>query len=255
MLTMLLYALGTAACAFAAEHLGADRVPHRRQPGHRRRVGGGRGDGGRGGAREAAGRGGRAALHLGARWGCSSATFVNYQIAGDCSRASPEIVVALRLPLRPGPRGGGVRGAAVRAGAGALAGAAQASAHPRCASCSRRDPAADRQRLRHGGHRADHLVELQRLHPDRRRPGSPSAEAERAAWTPRRRWRWARAGRRIATNVFNLGGLLGTLLTIPVAKHLGRRRCSASTSPRRRRDHGAPSAWTCRRRRGCTCTS
>ena len=63
MLTMLLYALGTAACAFAPNLWVLVRVPHRRQPRHRRRVGRRRLDGCRGDAREAPRRGRRAALH------------------------------------------------------------------------------------------------------------------------------------------------------------------------------------------------
>ena len=66
LLTMMLYAFGTAACAAAPNMPVLVAVPPHRQPGHRRRMGGRRGDGGRGGAREAAGRGGRAALHVGA---------------------------------------------------------------------------------------------------------------------------------------------------------------------------------------------
>jgi hypothetical protein len=34
----------------------------------------------------------------------------------------------------------------------------------------------------------------------------------------------------LATNSFNLGGLIGTLLTIPAAKYLGRKRCLRSIS-------------------------
>ena len=49
-----------------AQHLDAAGVPHRRQPRHRRRMGGGRLDGRRGGAGEAARRGRRAAVHRGA---------------------------------------------------------------------------------------------------------------------------------------------------------------------------------------------
>ena len=54
LLTMLMYALGTAACAFAPNIWRARAVPHRRVARHRRRVGSRRGDGGRSGARASA---------------------------------------------------------------------------------------------------------------------------------------------------------------------------------------------------------
>ena len=49
-----------------------------------------------------------------------------------------------------------------------------------------------------------------------------------------------------ATNIFNLGGLIGTLLTIPAAKLWAGARCSASTTSSRRSRSSRPSASTCR---------
>ena len=61
--------------------------------------------------------------------------------------------------------------------------------------------------------------------------------------------------KKIATNYFNLGGLIGTLLTIPAAKYLGRKTMFVVYFPARARPSSAPSASTCRPRRGSPCTS
>ncbi len=53
--------------------------------------------------------------------------------------------------------------------------------------------------------------------------GLASAEASRLSLAPVETTRLLESWKAVATNVFNLGGLLGTLLTIPVAKRLGRR--------------------------------
>jgi Sugar (and other) transporter len=53
--------------------------------------------------------------------------------------------------------------------------------------------------------------------------GLAAAEASRLSLAPVETTRLLESWKAVATNVFNLGGLLGTLLTIPVAKRLGRR--------------------------------
>ena len=91
MLTMLLYALGTALCAFAPNIWMLAALPLRRQPGHRRRVGGRGVDGRGGGAREAPRRGRRPALHLGARSACSSPPSSTSQSPAAVPGRIPEI--------------------------------------------------------------------------------------------------------------------------------------------------------------------
>ena len=60
----------------------------------------------------------------------------------------------------------------------------------------------------------------------------------------------------LATNVFNLGGLIGTLLTIPAAKVLGRRKMFAHLLPAvRRRDAGDLRPRSAAAARASTCTS
>ena len=181
-----------------AQHLDAGRVPGRRQPRHRRRVGGGRGDGGRGRAREAARRGGRAALHVGARWACSWRRSSTSRSRACCFKGSPEtswrfvflcglipaaVAFVVRLFVQEPERWKQAAASAPRTRASRELFTPE---HRR----------ADAERLRDGGDRAHHLVERQRLHPDR--VDGPGAGDRRrpTGSTARRRWRWSRAGRR-----------------------------------------------------------
>ena len=194
---MLLYALGTAACAGAHQHLDADRVPRRRQPGHRRRVGGGRGDGRRGRPRDAgASRRARCSTRR-RRWGCFSPRSSTDRIAGNLFKSSPE--TSWRFVFLCGLIPAGVafvvrmfikepeRWQAVREGQ-----RAPAPARAVLAGTPPRDP----QRLRDGGHRAHHVVDRQRVHPDRvGRAREHRGQAARAR-SGGDAGRWASSGRR-----------------------------------------------------------
>ena len=181
-----------------------------------------------------------ALLYTSAPLGLFLATFVNFQIAGVCFKGSPETswryvflcgLIPAAVALRRAPVR--ARARALEAGGERLGDATRASP-----SCSRRRIARSRSRgSRHGGDRAHHLVELQRLHPDRRRRASRRRTPRRRASSAARRWRWSSTGRRWPPTCFNLGGLIGTLLTIPAAKVMGRRTMfahSTSCSPARR---------------------
>ena len=222
MLTMLLYALGTAACAFAPNiwvlmlfriiaSLGiggewaagaamvAEVVPE-----------------------HAAGRGRGPALHLGAH----GAVPRHLRQLPDRRRLLERLargLLALRLPRRPDPGGGGVRRPPLRA---------------RSPSAGRRRPPPRRRRASPSCSRRS---TGRSPSPGSSWPWSPSSCG--GAATPSSPWsrrglaqataklrsldrtatlalveRW----KRIATNYFNLGGLIGTLLTVPAAKYLGR---------------------------------
>ena len=167
MLTMLLYAIGTAACALATNMWMLMAFPRGRQPRHRRRMGGGRGDGRRGRARKTARGSGRAALHVRAAGIVSGAVRQLDHRRRSLERESVD-VMAVCVPVRPDPRGGRLRRAHLRQGTGALEagrGINGASTHPRAVHA--RAPTGDAERLRHGGHRPHHLVDRQRFHPDR----------------------------------------------------------------------------------------
>ena len=196
MLTMLLYALGTAACASAPNiwvlalfrlvaSLGiggewaagasmvAETVPEER--------------------RVEAG----ALLYTAAPLGLFLATFVNHQVAGVWFAASPEtswrivflfglvpalVAFVVRLFVREPERW------------------QQTRVHQPAASM--RDLFAPdivgitRARHADGDHRADHVVELQRVHPDGRdRTRATRRDSSRVSTVPRR-WRWSSPGRR-----------------------------------------------------------
>ena len=208
-----------------AQHLDADRLPHRRQPGHRRRVGGRRGDGRRGRAREAARRGGRAALHVGADRACSWRRSSTSRSRACCFKGSPE--TSWRYVFLCGliPAAVALRRAPVRARARALeAGGARPRRTRASPSCSR--PSTGALTLSGFAMAVIALITWWSFNAfipivvDR--PGAGDRQGRRASTGPRR-WRWSRAGRRSRPTCFNLGGLIGTLLTIPAAKLLGRR--------------------------------
>ncbi len=103
LLTMLLFAVGTACSRPGPEYRCPDPLPHRGGSGHRRRMGGGRVDGGRSRSRKTPGGGGRSALYIRAR----------RPVSGDVCRppdfqslvpGQPRTLLALRLPLRPASR-------------------------------------------------------------------------------------------------------------------------------------------------------
>ena len=149
------------------EHVDADGVSRGGQPRHRRRMGGGRGDGRRGRARKTACGSGRAALHVRAA-GIVSGEVRQLDHRGRSPERESVDVVAVCVPVRPDPRGGRVRRAHLRQRTRALEagrGINGASAHPRAVHA--RAPARDAERLRDGGDRPHHLVDRQRLHPDR----------------------------------------------------------------------------------------
>ncbi len=101
------------------QHLDAGGVPLRRQPRHRRRVGGRRLDGRRGRAREAADRGRRAPLHLGAvRAGAGHPR--QLRRGRPAVPGSSRGLLALRVPERPAPGRRGAPGPVLRQGTGAL---------------------------------------------------------------------------------------------------------------------------------------
>ena len=172
MLTMLLYAVGTAACAAATNlwMLAAFRVD--RQPRHWRRVGRRLGDGGGGHAGESA-RGGRgAAVHRGAV----------RPVPGDVRqlpgrrglvRQPDRALLALRVPVRPAAGGLRLRGAAVRARARALAVGQGAQSRAGARDLHAGTAPLHRQRHLHGRGGADRLVDLQRLHPGHRHRAGP----------------------------------------------------------------------------------
>ena len=88
---MAMYALGTAACAFAPNMATLVVVPHRRVARHRRRMGGRRGDGGRSRSGEPPRRSRRAALHRCAGRAVSCDLSSRYQIQGVLLRRQPEV--------------------------------------------------------------------------------------------------------------------------------------------------------------------
>ena len=224
LLTMVLYAIGTASCAFVTEmwqlilcrivaSLGiggewaagsamvAEVVPEE--------------------SRVEAG----ALLYTSAPFGLFLATFVNVEVAGDWFSHDPGEVLALRADVRP---------AAGRRSRSSCAYSSRsrrrwASAAATAAPARLREIFAPgmlprtRSALIVAHHRADRLVELQRVHPgDRDRDGAACGGRARARCDRHHRaqvedWKFK------ATMAFNFGGLIGTLLTIPIAKRLGRR--------------------------------
>ena len=171
-----------------------------------------------------------ALLYTSAPMGLFLATFVNFQIAGVLLQGLARDVVALRVPVRAGPGGGGVRGAPVRArspsaGSRRPPDRRRTRASP---SCSR--PSTGARTLSGFAMAVIALITWWGCNAfipivvDRARPGDARRRdgLDRAAtlalvesWKAR------------ATNCFNLGGLIGTLLTIPAAKMLGRRKMFA----------------------------
>ena len=202
------------------QHLDADRVPRGRQPGHRRRMGGGRGDGRRGRPRKTARRGGRAALHVGAAWAFFSRRSSTSRSRACCFNGSPEtswrfvflcglipaaVAFVVRLFVKEPERWKQV--------------AASARAHPRIAELF----TPEHRRATLSGFAmavialitwwgVNAFIPIVGERPRRRRARRPTG------WTRRRRWRSVEGWKQRATNAFNLGGLLGTLLTIPAAK-------------------------------------
>ena len=193
-----------------------------------------------------------ALLYTSAPVGLFLATFVNFQIAGVFFKGSPETSWRYRLPVRPHPGRRRLRRAPVRARARALAARRPPRARPARASRELFTPenrALTLSRVRDGGDRAHHLVE--RATPSSRssRRASRRRPPRRSALRPRRRrWRLVEHWKALATNVFNLGGLIGTLLTIPAAKlHGPPQDVRALLPPVGRRRCWPPSASTCRR--------
>ena len=71
-------------------------------------------------------------------------------------------------------------------------------------------------------HRADHMVEQQRLHPHHRhRPGAGREAGVRGLTRIRRRWPWSKNWKLKANLYFNFGGLVGTLLVDPAGEDTG----------------------------------
>ena len=104
--------------------------------------------------------------------------------------------------------------------------------------------------------RARHVVELQRVHPTVSRSGSRTPRPSGSGSIRRRPGRWAIEWKTIATYMFNLGGLIGTLLTHPRRQGPGPPHdVRDRTSRRRPSPSWPPSASICRRRRACTCTA
>ncbi len=228
MLTMLLYAVGTAACALAPNllvlalfrvvaSLGiggewaagaamvAEVVPEKR--------------------RVEAG----ALLYTAAPLGLFLATFVNFQIAGSWLKASPEIswrfvflagllpaavAVVVRRFIREPERWS-------RAAGGGLAGAA--AARPRLAELFDRRHRA----LTRSGFLMAVVVLVTWWSCNAFIPvvaaGLAQAAAKERALDRAATLALVEHWKAIATNYFNVGGLLGTLLTVPAAKLLGRR--------------------------------
>ena len=230
---MLLYALGTAACAVATNIWMLIAFRDRRQPGHRRRMGGGRGDGRRGRARRnGASRRARCCTRR-RPMGLFLATFVNFQIAGVLLHGSPEtswryvflfglvpaaVAFIVRLFVKEPERW--KRRPPARA---------RTRASP---SCSR--PSTGASTL--GGFAMAVIAlitwwSVQRLHPDRvDRPGAGDGPAP-TGWTGPRRWRWSRAGSSSRPTCFNLGGLHRHAADDPGGEDArAAARCSASTS-------------------------
>ncbi len=220
LLTMMMYAIGTAACAFAPNmatlvffriiaSLGiggewaagaamvAEVVPEKR--------------------RVEAG----ALLYTAAPFGLFLATIVTYQVQGVYFAGSPEtswryvflfgllpaaVAFCVRLFIKEPER---------------WEKAASHAAPPRIAelfsptvSCNHDQRAVD------GGRRAHHMVELQRFHLGR--GDGPRVGGRR--WTPPvQATALVESWKQTAGNWFNIGGLIGTLLTVPASKYLGRR--------------------------------
>ncbi len=197
-----------------------------------------------------------ALLYTSAPAGLFLATFVNYQIAGVWFKGSPEtswryvflcglipavVAFVVRIFVREPER---------------WKQAARDSAPPRLRELFRPGIAqVHAQRRLDGGHRAHHLVELQRLHPagvDRagarpgahRRPGSPGhAGAGRELEVDRDQH--VQLGRPDRHAAHDPGG----------EDHGAAPDVRASTTCCRASPCWRRSAWTCRPRRGCACTS
>ena len=164
LLTMMMYAIGTAACAFApnmatlvffriiaslgigGEWAAGAAMVAEVVPEHRRVEAG-------------------ALLYTAAPFGLFLATIVTYQVQGVYFAGSPEDGVALRVPLRPAAGGGGVPRAVVRQGARAV----EERGEPRRASAIRELFTPQYRAITISGLlmavvALDHVVELQRVH-------------------------------------------------------------------------------------------
>ena len=168
-----------------------------------------------------------ALLYTSAPFGPFLATFANFQIAGVFFKGRPR-----------------------RRGASSFCAASFRPPSRSSCACSCASPSAGGSRRRHGPpalRRALHARDA-RLHAVRIRDGGRSRSSPGGASTPSspssppaspRRGQGAAAStapatlalvehwKALATNVFNLGGLIGTLLTIPAAKLMGRRKMFA----------------------------
>ena len=166
-----------------------------------------------------------ALLYTSAPFGLVLATLVNYAVAGRLFRASSRGLLALRLPERPDSGRRGAPGPLLREGAGALGSPSRIGRRRRLAELfTPAVPAGDHQRLLiTAADRAHHCGGAATPSSRWSRAAWPSVEAPSAGLDRGATLALVESWKAHATNWFNLGGLIGTLLTVPAAKYLGRR--------------------------------